>query len=87
MTTKSDKRVAASLKALGIDKEILDDPREKIYEALVHLWKEKSGPPEVREIAAIVGSPPSTVGHHLSQLAAEGRVARLRKGVWLPLVE
>lgn len=85
--SNNDKRVQAALKKLGVTMPVSpEDKDQKVYEALVELWKERKSPPQVVEVAELVGIPRTSVSYSLRKLHDQGRIAKLSKGVWLPLV-
>lgn len=77
--------ISASLDALGADSNLVDR-EEHVFRCLVETWKRLKTPPEIGYLARLAGVERSCVGRSLSALVNSGRVAKLRKGVYVPII-
>lgn len=78
--------IARQLGALGVGADAAITSDERIYTALVDMWRERRAPPSMGEVARRARIPHGTMNDILVRLGDAGRVIRVRRGVWLPVV-
>jgi len=76
----------AQLRALGVPTNAGLATDEAIFCALVDGWKTNQKCPTATAIAGKLKLAPHHVTDVLGKLVAQGRVLRVRRGVWVPVV-
>ena len=75
---------AEMLRRLGANDD--GELRQRVYDKLVSSWREQRSPPKPADMARALSMPPNTVCNCLMALVRAGRVIRLRRGVYIPVV-
>lgn len=75
---------SAALAKLGVTYDV-DSKTERVFEALVQLWKDKKQPPTITDLAAFTGYPAAAVKYRLSVLEAAKRVIKPQMGMLVPV--
>lgn len=80
-----DKDLAQALSDLGATGFDIRNCDAIVYEKLVVHWKKHKTNPTVQELAKASGKDQSAVHNALAQLIDDGKVVRVRRGVYVPL--
>jgi len=85
----SREQLAACLEALGVDANVLTTgkPIERVYAALVRLWREHKRPPETALLCVKARVSRTQLHTHLNTLIDHRRVLRVGQAIYVPVVE
>lgn len=81
--------VRQQLHRLGADGVVVRSADDRVYDALVKLWRGRKSkyPPTVNDVAVSAGLNGHTTGSTLHRLVMAGRVLRPRRGFYVPKVD
>lgn len=82
-----DADIASALAALGASNFEVRHPEDAVYDVLVSWWRKHKTPPTIVDMCKVLNKRRELIHDHLHHLSVIGRIKRIRRGVYVPIIQ